>query len=396
MYIIGLMSGTSVDGIDAALIHIPPASSPLTFNLLAHLTHPYPPEIRSQILQVCSGHPLSIAELAHLDNAIAQSFAQAAQAVNQGFPKADLIGSHGQTVFHQPPTESLPLGYSLQIGRGELIAHLTQIETISNFRAADLAAQGQGAPLVPPVDAALLTHPTRTRAIQNIGGIGNVTYLPAQNNPNSKILGWDTGPGNMLLDLAVTQLTHHQQTYDVNGNWAASGSICNTLVDRWLTHPFFHQAPPKSTGRELFSADYLKNCCRDALDEQLSDADLLATLTELTARSILLNYQTFLPAIPDEIFVCGGGSRNRYLMSRLQTHFPNSTVATTDSLGLNSDAKEAIAFAILAYWRSQHIPGNLPDVTGAIQNVLLGEIHPVYPFKPIQTILPREPIGRPC
>ena len=379
MHIIGLMSGTSVDGIDAALIHLTsPQQSPLQFQLLAHLTHPYPPEIRSNILQICSAAPLSIAELAHLDNAIAETFAQAALLVNQGFPKADLIGSHGQTVFHQPPSNHLPLGYSLQIGRGDLIAYLTQIETISNFRAADLAAQGQGAPLVPPVDAALLTHPTRDRAIQNIGGIGNVTYLPAQNKPNPKILGWDTGPGNMLLDLAVTQLTHEQHTYDENGHWAASGSICNPLIDRWLTHPFFHKAPPKSTGRELFSADYLKTCWRDATDEQLSDADFLATLTELTARSILLNYQKFLPNLPDEIFVCGGGSRNGYLMSRLQAHFPNSTVATTDALGLNSDAKEAIAFAILAYWRKHNLPGNLPDVTGATQNVLLGEIHPVY------------------
>ena len=381
MHIIGLMSGTSVDGIDAALIHITSADSPLTFNLLAHLTHPYPPEIRSQILQTSSGTPLSIETLAHLDNAIAQSFARAALAVNQDFPKADLIASHGQTIFHQPPTELHPLGYSLQIGRGDLIAHLTQIKTISNFRAADLAAQGQGAPLVPPVDAALLTHPTRDRAIQNIGGIGNLTYLPAQNKPKAPILGWDTGPGNMLLDLAVTQLTHHQQTYDENGNWAASGTICNPILDRWLTHPFFHQAPPKSTGRELFSADYLKTCQQDALKENLSDADFLATLTELTARSILLNYKTFLPNLPDEIFVCGGGSRNGYLMSRLQALFPHSTVATTDTLGLNSDAKEAIAFAILAYWRIHSIPGNLPDVTGATQNVLLGEIHPVYPQK---------------
>ena len=377
MHIIGLMSGTSVDGIDAALIYIT-QKSPLQFQILAHLTHPYPPEIRSNILQICSGKPLSIAELAHLDNAIAQTFAQAALLVNQGFPTANLIGSHGQTVFHQPPSESNVLGYSLQVGRGDLIAHLTQIETISNFRAADLAAQGQGAPLVPPVDAVLLTHPTLDRAIQNIGGIGNVTFLPAQNKPNPKILGWDTGPGNMLLDLAVTQLTHGQQTYDTDGRWAASGVICDILVDRWLTHPFFHQAPPKSTGRELFSADYLKTCQQDATDKPLSDADFLATLTELTARSILLNYQKFLPSLPDEIFVCGGGSRNRYLMSRLQAHFPHSTVATTEFLGLNSDAKEAIAFAILAYWRKHNLPGNLPDVTGATQNVLLGEIHPVY------------------
>jgi anhydro-N-acetylmuramic acid kinase len=324
-----------------------------------------------------------MADFAALDNAIAQAFSQAAIAVNSGFPTADLIGSHGQTVYHQPPPNAQTLGYSLQIGRGELIAHLTQIETINNFRAADLAALGQGAPLVPPVDAALLTHPTLDRAIQNIGGIGNVTYLPAHQTRHQisdrKILGWDTGPGNMLLDLAVTQLTQGEKTYDRDGAWAASGTICQTLVDRWLTHPFFSAPPPKSTGRELFSAEYLKACQQDATDlpNPLSAADFLASLTELTARSIVFNYQTFLPAPPQEVFVCGGGSRNQFLMSRLQTHLPTSTLATTDSLGLNSDAKEAIAFAILAYWRKHNIPGNLPEVTGATHAVLLGEIHQV-------------------
>jgi anhydro-N-acetylmuramic acid kinase len=378
MLTIGLMSGTSVDGIDAALIDIT-QTQPLQFTLLNHLTHPYPPEVRSTILQTCSGVPLSMADFAALDNAIAQAFAQAAIAVNSGFPKAALIGSHGQTVYHQPPPNAQTLGYSLQIGRGELIAHLTQIETINNFRAADLAALGQGAPLVPPVDAALLSHPKLDRAIQNIGGIGNVTYLPAHQtrhqNPDRKILGWDTGPGNMLLDLAVTQLTQGEKTYDQDGAWAASGVICETLVDRWLTHPFFQTPPPKSTGRELFSADYLQTCQQEA--GNLIAADFLASLTELTARSIVLNYQTFLPALPHEVFVCGGGSRNQFLMSRLQTHLPHSTLSTTDTLGLNSDAKEAIAFAILAYWRKNSIPGNLPEVTGATHAVLLGEIHQV-------------------
>ncbi len=382
MLTIGLMSGTSVDGIDAVLIEIT-QTTPLQFKLLNHLTHPYPPELRSTILQTCSGAPLSMADFAKLDQAIAQAFAEAAIAVNNGFPKADLIGSHGQTVYHQPPPNTHTLGYSLQIGRGELIAHLTQIETINNFRAADLAALGQGAPLVPPVDASLLTHPKLDRAIQNIGGIGNVTYLPAHEtrhqNPDRKILGWDTGPGNMLLDLAVTQLTQGEKTYDQDGDWAASGIICETLVDRWLTHPFFSAPPPKSTGRELFSAEYLKTCQQDAADlpTPLSPADFLASLTELTARSIVLNYQLFLPALPHEVFVCGGGSRNQFLMSRLQQHLPSSTLSTTDALGLNSDAKEAIAFAILAYWRKNNIPGNLPEVTGATQAVLLGEIHQV-------------------
>ncbi len=379
MRIIGLMSGTSVDGIDAALVEIEGSGTDITTHLLQAETYPYPDELRSQILAVCGGEKLDLESFATLDDTIAQEFAKAAIAINQNHPKADLIGSHGQTVFHRPRTldqitTNSGLGYSLQLGRGALIAHLTQIETISNFRAADIAAQGQGAPLVPPIDAALLTHPTHSRAIQNIGGIGNVTYLPAA---SPLILGWDTGPGNMLLDLAITQFTQGKQTYDSNGAWAATGQICQELVTNWLNQSFFQQAPPKSTGREQFSAAYLETCHQDALPYQLKPEDFLATLTELTARSIALSYQQFLPEIPDEVLLCGGGSRNGYLKSRIQTNLPTSHVLTTDEAGLNADAKEAIAFAVLAYWRKTHHPGNLPQVTGATKTVLLGEIHDV-------------------
>lgn len=388
MRIIGLMSGTSVDGIDAALVEIEGDRTTLKTHLLQAQTYPYPDSLRSQILAVCSGAKLDLESLAHLDDQIAQAFAQAAIAINQGHPKADLIGSHGQTVFHRPynnATDPTGLGYSVQMGRGDLIAHLTAIETISNFRAADIAAQGQGAPLVPPIDAALLTHPHHSRAIQNIGGIGNVTYLPAgqstlnsgQAKPQTPILGWDTGPGNMLLDLAISQFTQGQQSYDLNGQWAATGKICHELVTSWLSQPFFQQSPPKSTGREQFSATYLETCHQEAAPFHLSPADFLATLTELTARSIALSYEQFLPALPDEVLLCGGGSRNGYLKSRIQANLPRSTVLTTDEAGINADAKEAIAFAVLAYWRKNDYPGNLPQVTGAKKAVFLGEIYPV-------------------
>lgn len=374
--VIGLMSGTSVDGIDAALVEISggDGSAPLQVKLLQSCTYDYLPALRSQILEVCSGQPLSMEALATLDRTIGLAFAQAAIAVNQGFPKADLIGSHGQTVFHRPPSAESPIGYSYQLGWGPVIAEATQIQTVSNFRAADLAVGGQGAPLVPPVDAALLTHPTRHRAVQNIGGIGNVTFLPAAGS-DDRILGWDTGPGNMLLDLAVTQLTQGEKTYDADGAWASRGTIDNTLVDRWLDHPFFHLPPPKSTGRELFGADYLAQCWQDAhtQGDERSPADFLACLTDLTARSIALNYERFLPRLPDEVLLCGGGSRNGFLVDRLQQHLPDSQVLTTDAMGLNSDVKEAIAFAVLAYWNYHRLPGNLPAVTGATTSVILGE-----------------------
>lgn len=385
--VIGLISGTSVDGIDAALVEISGLETDLKVQLVAGATYPYPETLRSQILAVCGGAALSMADLAALDDAIASQFAQAALAIQMGHPPAELIGSHGQTVYHRPPqtipasidTLTTSLGYSLQLGRGAAIAQLTGIPTVSNFRVADLAAGGEGAPLVPRVDAYLLSHPTHTRCVQNLGGIGNLAYLPARSQPNweEKVRGWDTGPGNVLLDLAVSQLSHGAQTYDADGAWAATGTPCLPLVEEWLQHDFFHQPPPKSTGRELFGVEYLHQCLADAASYNLSDADVLATLTELTVGSIVHSYRTFLPQLPDEVLLCGGGSRNRYLKQRLQSQLPQVSILTTDEAGLNADFKEAIAFAVLAYWRWHDCPGNLPQVTGAKSAVPLGEVHQV-------------------
>jgi anhydro-N-acetylmuramic acid kinase len=368
------MSGTSVDGIDAAIVEISGTKQDLQVHFIAGETYAYPTALRSRILDVCGGAELSIADLADLDDAIANEFAQAAIAIQANHATADLIGSHGQTVFHRPPSDRL--GYSLQLGRGAAIAHQTQIPTVSNFRAADIAAGGQGAPLVPPVDAALLSHSTQARCVQNIGGIGNLTYLPPTNS-NAAIVGWDTGPGNMLLDLAVQYFSQGTQTYDQDGAWAATGTPCQALVDRWLAQPYFQQTPPKSTGREQFGKDYLHQCLADAASDNLNHADLLATLTELTVASIAHSYHTFLPRLPDQVLLCGGGSRNAYLKSRLQLQLGSIPVMTTDDLGLNADFKEAIAFAVLAYWRYHRISGNLPEVTGAQNCVLLGEIHQI-------------------
>ncbi|MBD2611655.1 MAG: anhydro-N-acetylmuramic acid kinase [Nostoc sp. ZfuVER08] len=390
--VIGLISGTSVDGIDAALVEISGEELDLKIELLAGETYPYPAELRERILALCAGAAISMAELALIDDAIAFTFAQAAQNIQNGHQAAHLIGSHGQTVYHRPvgkweiakqntsyfplPTPRSPLGYSLQLGRGALIAHLTGITTVSNFRAADIAIGGHGAPLVPRVDAYLLSHPEEGRCIQNIGGIGNVAYIPPRHGDwLSKIRGWDTGPGNSLLDLAVQHLSAGAKTYDENGNWAASGTPCYPLVDQWLKQEYFHLPPPKSTGRELFGLTYLEQCFKDAQAYQLNAADILATLTELTAASIVHSYQTFLPEMPQRVLLCGGGSRNLYLKQRLQLLLASVPVLTTDEVGLSADFKEAIAFAVLAYWRNLGIPGNLPTATGAPGEVLLGEIH---------------------
>ncbi|MHC5937827.1 anhydro-N-acetylmuramic acid kinase [Nostoc sp.] len=406
--VIGLISGTSVDGIDAALVEISGTELDLKVELLAGVTYPYPAELREIILAVGAGVAISMAELAEIDDAIAIVFAQAAQYIQIGHQPATLIGSHGQTVYHRPPadrgivkkttpdshsatltTSPLPstdainrvsahsrLGYSLQLGRGALIAHLTGITTVSNFRVADIAIGGHGAPLVPRVDAYLLSHPQEGRCIQNIGGIGNVAYIPPRHGDwLSKIRAWDTGPGNSLLDLAVEHLSAGAKTYDQDGNWAASGTPCHPLVEQWLNQDYFHLPPPKSTGRELFGVTYLHQCLKDAQAYQLNAADVLATLTELTAASILHSYRTFLPEMPQRVLLCGGGSRNLYLKQRLQLLLTSIPVWTTDEVGLSADFKEAIAFAVLAYWRHLGIPGNLPTATGAPQEVLLGEIY---------------------
>ena len=379
--VIGLMSGTSVDGIDTALVEISGRDLDLKVELIAGETYPYPPQLREQILELGAGAAVSMAELATIDDAISRTFAEAAQLIQVGHQAATLIGSHGQTVYHRPRQGAGELGYSLQLGRGSLIAYLTGITTVSNFRSADIAASGHGAPLVPRVDAYLLGDSREERCIQNIGGIGNVTYLPAvSDNWLSQIRGWDTGPGNSLLDLAVQHFTNGAKTYDENGDWAASGTPCYPLVEKWLSHEYFHLPPPKSTGRELFGVAYLHQCLEDAQGYQFSTwpADFLATITELTAVSIVHNYDTFLPRRPHQVLLCGGGSRNIYLKRRLELLLGKVPVSTTDTVGISASFKEAIAFAVLAYWRSIGIPGNLPSVTGASQEVLLGEIHGHY------------------
>jgi len=381
--VIGLMSGTSLDGIDAVQVKISGSDRDLAVSIQTGLTYPYPDALRSQLLDLCGGATIAIGELVALDDAVAECFAQAAlavqsQAIDAGFPKPELIGSHGQTLWHRPPHNGT-LGYSWQLGRGAWIAHRTGLPTVWNFRAADIAAQGQGAPLVPGVDRYWLGHPQEHRCIQNIGGISNVTYLPPLNaEVTTPVQGWDTGPGNSLLDLAVQKLSQGQQRYDAGGAWAAQGTPRLDLVEQWLQEPFFQQAPPKSTGRELFGAAYLDRCWQEAQDQEaqdqgLSPADFLATLTELTARSIVHSYQSFLPTQPDRVLVCGGGVHNSHLISRLSHHLAPIPVESTALWGIDPDFKEAAIFAVLAHWQGLGLPGNLPSVTGAQQAVVLGE-----------------------
>ncbi len=373
---LGLISGTSVDGIDAALVKISETDGLLQCQLIVGETINYEPALRDEILAVCAESPRTIAQICQLDDAIAAAFAAAAlKLIQTSNIQPDFIASHGQTVFHRPPVtecDRTQLGYSVQLGRGAAIAHLTGFKTVSDFRTADIEAGGQGAPMVPMLDWLVLTHPTKVTCVQNIGGISNVAYLPA-NADRDAVYGWDNGPGNVLIDMAVQKL--FGQPYDRGGQLAANGRTDLNLVEQWLAQDFFQVPPPKSTGRELFSPAYLDRCLAQCAENHLGDHDILATLTEFTAMAIAQSYQQFLPKFPDRVLLCGGGSRNDYLVRRLQHYLGSAEVTDTDVAGLNADFKEAIAFAVLGYLRLQEQAGNLPRVTGASQAVLLGRIY---------------------
>ena len=372
--VIGLMSGTSMDGIDAALVEISGRERDLEIRLIRSDTFAYEAQLRELIVRVAHGYALSFEAQAQLDDQIADAFASAAIAIQSENDAPNLIGSHGQTVFHRPPVGN-DLGYTVQLGRGDRIAQKTGIPTVSDFRVADIAMGGQGAPLVPRIDLCLLSHPTKTRCVQNIGGMGNVTFLPAleqQTTLGEGVRGWDTGPGNILIDLAVQRFSNGTLTYDRAGEWAAQGTVCAPLIQEWLADEFFEETPPKSTGREYFGEDFLQGCLQSAKAHNLSKADIIATLTAFTGHSIASEYRKFLPVDPDEVLVCGGGSRNPFLRQCLSDALGGTPVLTTDDVGVDADAKEAIAFAVLAYWHQLNVAGNLPVVTGARQETILG------------------------
>lgn len=369
MLVIGLMSGTSCDGIDAALVRVEGEGYDRSIELLGEQCTPYAPALKQEILAFAEGQAIPAAAFGTLDQAIGVAFAQSALALvhQAGFCSEDitLIGSHGQTVHHQPPEDSR-LGFSLQLGSGTVLAHQTGIPTVSNFRAADMALGGQGAPLVPMIDFMLYSQQDKVICVQNLGGIGNVTYLPYRERDAA--LAFDTGPGNMLLDGVVSYLTEGKQTYDKGGLWASQGMVQPERLAELLEDPYLQRKPPKSTGREYFGKAYLER----VLGWGLSGADLLATLTEWTARSVVDSYHAFLPQMPEEVLLGGGGVHNQYLFTRLQDLLHPAQVSVVP----HADAKEAIAFALLAVLYQAGLPGNLPGVTGARGPALLGTYHP--------------------
>ncbi|WP_421869019.1 anhydro-N-acetylmuramic acid kinase [Motiliproteus sp.] len=374
-YFIGLMSGTSLDGIDAVIVRLDSETSAAEQStrlaLIASTSRPLPTELRQQILQLTQPGNNEIELLGQVD--VAFSCLQA-EIVNQLLQQSGIkpeqiraIGSHGQTLRHRPE-QSIP--FTLQVGDPNTLAELTGICVVADFRRRDLAAGGQGAPLVPAFHAELFHHPEQERAVINIGGMANVTLLPA--DASSSVIGYDTGPGNVLLDSWIQR--HQQQPFDLNGDWAGSGRCDQELLQQLLSLDYFHQPTPKSTGREQFNIDWLDQQLRQQ-PQPLPPEDVQATLLEFTARTIADALQQHQSG-PSQLFVCGGGAHNQLLMERLQNLLPTMTLASTETLGLDPDWVEACAFAWLAQRCLAQLPGNLPAVTGASGERILGGIYP--------------------
>jgi len=363
-YYIGLISGTSMDGIDAALVQFGESS----VEILKTRDHHYPPKLREQLIQaVRNPDNCTVDVVGELDQRVAACFRDAATELlrdaDVGATTITAIGTHGQTLRHQPDADH---PFTMQIGDPSVIAQGTGIMTIGDFRSADIALGGQGAPLTPPFHEWLLHRPGSNRVVLNIGGIANVTILPGD---ESDTTGFDTGPGNTLLDAWIAK--HLDKTFDQDGAWAAAGTVDDDLLARLLDDPYFAAAPPKSTGFEYFNLRWLGS----AGVAELQAADVQATLCAVTAQSIATAIQRFA-ADTSDVYVCGGGVHNTELMRRLTDALPGLKVASTSSFGLDPDWVEAAAFAWLAMRTSKNLPGNLPAVTGASRAAVLGSIYP--------------------
>ncbi|MBI4621449.1 MAG: anhydro-N-acetylmuramic acid kinase [Desulfobacterales bacterium] len=369
--IIGLMSGTSHDGLDAALVCIKGNGIKTKVNLLYHHHYPYPIETKRRIEQAFDGLTVGICMLNfELGELFARAALECITKSKVSKDDLDLIASHGQTIYHIPPQGDM-IGSTLQIGEADIIAERTGIVTVSDFRKRDMAAGGHGAPLVPYADFLLFREKGKTKAVQNIGGIANVTVVTEK---AKDIIAFDTGPGNALIDETVRILSCGEKDFDVDGRWAERGNVNHAVLEKLMAHSYLQLTPPKSTGIETFGKSMVKELIAD--NPNMAAEDLLATLTCFTARSIHRAYQDFiLSSYPiDQVILSGGGSQNKYLFSLLRGFFKEIPIITTDELGIPSSAKEAVSFAILANETIMGMSGNIPSATGAKRSVVLGKI----------------------
>jgi anhydro-N-acetylmuramic acid kinase len=378
--VVGLMSGTSTDGVDAALVDVRPPGTEI--HVIAFETYPYPRALRAAVLAACLPESGRVDDVCHLNFAIGEAFAAAvlriARKARAPLGSIDLVGSHGQTLYHIPagrPLGGRRLRSTLQVGEPSVIAERTGITTIADFRPRDIAAGGQGAPLVPLADYLLFRHPRRSRAVQNIGGIANVTILPAGCD-ESGVIAFDTGPGNMILDRLAHRVTRGRLAYDRDGRLASGGRVNRPLLAELMRHPFLRKRPPRTTGREEFGAPFADALLDRATRRSIAPRDLMATAAAFTASCIADAYARFSTRPIDEVILCGGGSRNPVLVGLLTALLAPARVALTDDFGLAADAKEAVSFAILAARSAWGLPGNVPSATGARRAVVLGKIIP--------------------
>jgi anhydro-N-acetylmuramic acid kinase len=380
---IGLMSGTSHDGVSAALVELDEQAAPPA-RVLAFRTSAYSKAFRKRLLGASSGGKIGAEEISTLNFELGKLFARAAIAIARRarvpLARVSFIGSHGHTFFHRPPSRARrgETASTLQLGEPAVIAAMTSVPVLSDFRPMDIALGGEGAPLAPLAHLWLFGDRKLGRIVQNIGGIANLTYLPpgASIRRADRVIAFDTGPGVMLIDAAAVRISRGRERMDRGGKMAARGRVNERLLAELMRHPYLRLRPPKSTGREEFGADYFRRIDSSARALKLSDDGLVATLTAFTARSIASACRRFVKPLGriDEIIATGGGARNPTLMRMLQTELPELRVLTAEQVGVNGDALEAVAFAILGYQMLRGLPGNLRSVTGARSPAILGKL----------------------
>lgn len=380
--VLGMMSGTSVDGIDVSLVRISGAPPNLKITLLNHTSVAFPAAVRKEILRVAEQNQITSGELSQLHSRLGHIYADAALAACKRFRvsprKIDLIGNHGQTIFHQGkpvPFLGKQTASTLQVGEGAILAALTGITTVSDFRPADIALGGNGAPLVPFADYVLYGHPKLGRVSLNIGGIANVTVIPANAKP-SQVFAFDTGPGNMLIDALVYHFTHGRQRFDKNAALAQQGRPIPALLDELMRDPYLELAPPKSTGREYYGAAYVKKLLVLGKKHHAQSNDLIRAATLFSALSIVDALNRFVLSTHKirQLIVSGGGANNPLLLAQLSAALPSLEVSPSSALNVPTDAKESLAFALLACETFHKRPSNIPSATGARGPAILGKI----------------------
>lgn len=371
MLAIGLMSGTSLDGVDAALVKI--SSDGKKFDLLKYVLLPYDLKFKKRIMNNLSDATAKLSEICSLNFELGYKFKDAIDLVINGtgfcYDDIDFVASHGQTIWHNPHQKGDLVPSTLQIGESSVISTLTNIKVVSNFRSADIAAGGEGAPLVPMSEYMLFKDDQKSVILQNIGGIGNLTYLKKECTID-EVVAFDTGPGNVMIDYFVNK--YYLMPYDDEGRIALSGSIVFSIYNKLIMDEFICQTPPKSTGREKYSAENLEKISNDLQFDKYKKEDIIATITEVTVYSIVYNYKRFIKEF-DKVVIGGGGSHNAYIIKRLKEEL-GDIVYTQDELGYSSDAKEAIAFVVLGYLSLIGSCGNVKSATGAKYSAVLGEI----------------------